>query len=75
MLMMVSCCISRLDIKQSADGMQEVPGLVEAPICSIDGVWEKLKFGARNRSVGTTNANEFSSRSHRFTYCLFIQIN
>ncbi|RCV17834.1 hypothetical protein SETIT_3G251500v2, partial [Setaria italica] len=54
----------RLDIKQSADGMQEVSGLVEAPICNIDGVWEKLKFGARNRSVGTTNANELSSRSH-----------
>jgi len=27
-------------------------------------VWEKLKFGSRNRSVGATNANELSSRSH-----------
>ncbi|CAL4893298.1 unnamed protein product [Urochloa decumbens] len=54
----------RLDIKQSADGTQEVPGLIEAPIYNIDGVWEKLKFGARNRSVGSTNANELSSRSH-----------
>uniref|UniRef100_A0A0A9CR45 Kinesin-like protein n=1 Tax=Arundo donax TaxID=35708 RepID=A0A0A9CR45_ARUDO len=54
----------RLDIKQSAEGTQEVPGLVEAPIYTIDGVWEKLKFGARNRSVGSTNANELSSRSH-----------
>ncbi|OEL34460.1 Kinesin-4 [Dichanthelium oligosanthes] len=54
----------RLDVKQSADGTQEVPGLVDAPIYNIDGVWEKLKFGARNRSVGSTNANELSSRSH-----------
>jgi kinesin family protein C2/C3 len=61
---MVSCCIPRLDVKKSADGTQEVPGLVEAPVYNIDGVWEKLKFGARNRSVGSTNANELSSRSH-----------
>lgn len=54
----------RLDIKQSADGAQEVPGLIEAPISTIDGVWEKLKAGARNRSVGSTSANELSSRSH-----------
>ncbi|CAL4893418.1 unnamed protein product [Urochloa decumbens] len=54
----------RLDIKQSADGTQEVPGLIEAPIYNIDHVWEKLKFGARNRSVESTNANELSSRSH-----------
>ncbi|KAF6990078.1 hypothetical protein CFC21_007327 [Triticum aestivum] len=54
----------RLDIKQSADGAQEVPGLVEAPISTIDGVWEKLKAGARNRSVGSTSVNELSSRSH-----------
>ncbi|WVZ98429.1 hypothetical protein U9M48_043875 [Paspalum notatum var. saurae] len=54
----------RLDIKQSADGTQEIPGLVDAPVYNIDGVWEKLKFGARNRSVGSTNANELSSRSH-----------
>ncbi|PAN19672.1 hypothetical protein PAHAL_3G289500 [Panicum hallii] len=54
----------RLDVKKSADGTQEVPGLVEAPVYNIDGVWEKLKFGARNRSVGSTNANELSSRSH-----------
>ena len=60
----IYCCIQRLDIKQSADGTQEVPGLVEAPIYTIDGVWEKLKVGARNRSVGSTSANELSSRSH-----------
>uniref|UniRef100_A0A804QNS1 Kinesin-like protein n=1 Tax=Zea mays TaxID=4577 RepID=A0A804QNS1_MAIZE len=54
----------RLDIKQNADGTQEVHGLVEAPVYNIDDVWEKLKFGAQNRSVGSTNSNELSSRSH-----------
>ncbi|KAG1371043.1 kinesin-like protein KIN-14J [Cocos nucifera] len=54
----------KLEIKQGADGAQDVPGLVEAQICSIAEVWEKLKTGARNRSVGSTNANELSSRSH-----------
>ncbi|TVU19285.1 hypothetical protein EJB05_35424 [Eragrostis curvula] len=53
-----------LDTKQTSDGTQEIPGLVEAPIYTIDGVWEKLKVGARNRSVGSTNANQLSSRSH-----------
>ena len=57
-----------MDIKQSADGAQEVPGLVEAPISTIDGVWEKLKAGARNRSVGSTSVNELSSRSHRYRF-------
>uniref|UniRef100_A0A1D1YB82 Kinesin-like protein n=1 Tax=Anthurium amnicola TaxID=1678845 RepID=A0A1D1YB82_9ARAE len=54
----------RLEVKQAAEGTQEVPGLVEAQACSIDGVWELLKTGSRNRSVGSTNANEISSRSH-----------
>ncbi|XP_073117546.1 kinesin-like protein KIN-14J isoform X2 [Elaeis guineensis] len=54
----------KLEIKQVADGIQDVPGLVEAQICSIYEVWEMLKTGARNRSVGSTNANELSSRSH-----------
>lgn len=57
--------MQRLDIKQTADGTQEVAGLIEAPIYTIDGVWEKLKVGAKNRSVGATSANELSSRSHR----------
>ncbi|KAK3135685.1 hypothetical protein QOZ80_5BG0422170 [Eleusine coracana subsp. coracana] len=56
----------KLEIKQTSDGTQDVPGLVDAPISTIDGVWEKLKVGAKNRSVGSTNANELSSRSHSF---------
>lgn len=54
----------KLEIKQSAEGTQEVPGLVETHVHSTDEVWELLKSGCRARSVGSTNANELSSRSH-----------
>lgn len=54
----------RLEIKQSAEGTQEVPGLVEACVHGTDEVWELLKAGGRARSVGSTSANELSSRSH-----------
>ncbi|GKV20670.1 hypothetical protein SLEP1_g30758 [Rubroshorea leprosula] len=54
----------RLEIKQAADGMQEVPGLIEAHVHGTEEVWELLKSGSRVRSVGSTNANELSSRSH-----------
>ena len=57
-------CGSRLEIKQAAEGTQEVPGLVEARVHGTDEVWELLKSGSRVRSVGSTNANELSSRSH-----------
>uniref|UniRef100_A0A2N9FQJ7 Kinesin motor domain-containing protein n=1 Tax=Fagus sylvatica TaxID=28930 RepID=A0A2N9FQJ7_FAGSY len=51
-------------VKQAAEGTQEVPGLVEARVYGTDNVWELLKSGSRVRSVGSTNANELSSRSH-----------
>ncbi|GFQ02950.1 kinesin-4 [Phtheirospermum japonicum] len=54
----------KLDIKQSAEGTQEVPGLVEARVYGTDEVWGLLKLGSQARSVGSTNANELSSRSH-----------
>ncbi|KAM7469316.1 hypothetical protein LguiA_007499 [Lonicera macranthoides] len=54
----------KLEIKQSAEGTQEVPGLVEARAYDTNEVWELLKSGSRVRSVGSTNANELSSRSH-----------
>ncbi|KAI3975783.1 hypothetical protein MKX01_023209, partial [Papaver californicum] len=57
----------KLEIKQSAEGTQEVPGLVEASVHNTGEVWEQLKTGSRNRAVGSTNCNELSSRSH----CLF----
>ncbi|KAL1294164.1 hypothetical protein HN51_054832 [Arachis hypogaea] len=54
----------KLEVKQSAEGTQEVPGLVEAPVYGTEDVWELLKTGNRVRSVGSTSANELSSRSH-----------
>ncbi|XP_052623227.1 kinesin-like protein KIN-14S [Lactuca sativa] len=54
----------KLEIKQSAEGTQEVPGLSEVAVYKTDEVWELLKSGSRVRSVGSTNANELSSRSH-----------
>nr|GEZ39848.1 kinesin-like protein KIN-14S [Tanacetum cinerariifolium] len=54
----------KLEVKQSAEGTQEVPGLSEVPVHKTNEVWELLKSGSRARSVGSTNANELSSRSH-----------
>ncbi|KAK9756745.1 hypothetical protein RND81_01G118100 [Saponaria officinalis] len=54
----------KLEIKQAPEGTQEVPGLVEARVYGTEEVWELLKTGSRVRSVGSTNANELSSRSH-----------
>ncbi|KAG8649665.1 hypothetical protein MANES_08G120600v8 [Manihot esculenta] len=54
----------KLEIKQAAEGTQEVPGLVEARVYGTEEVWELLKSGSRARSVGSTIANELSSRSH-----------
>nr|GMD48170.1 kinesin-like protein KIN-14S [Ipomoea batatas] len=54
----------KLEVKQSAEGTQEVPGLIEARVYGTDEVWELLQSGSRARSVGSTNANELSSRSH-----------
>ncbi|KAJ4839955.1 Kinesin-like protein KIN-14S [Turnera subulata] len=54
----------RLEIKQAAEGTQEVPGLVEARVSDTEEVWDILKSGSRARSVGSTSANELSSRSH-----------
>ncbi|KAF5202756.1 Kinesin-like protein kin-14s [Thalictrum thalictroides] len=57
----------KLEIKQAVEGTQEIPGLIEARVHNTNEVWELLKTGTQNRAVGSTNANEFSSRSH----CLF----
>ncbi|VVB15256.1 unnamed protein product [Arabis nemorensis] len=54
----------KLEVKQSAEGTQEVPGLVEAQVFNTDEVWDLLKRGYSVRSVGSTAANEQSSRSH-----------
>ncbi|XP_027364543.1 kinesin-like protein KIN-14S [Abrus precatorius] len=56
--------MKKLEIKQAAEGTQEVPGLVEARVYGTEDVWKMLKTGNRVRSVGSTCANELSSRSH-----------
>ncbi|KAH9298907.1 hypothetical protein KI387_030589, partial [Taxus chinensis] len=56
--------IKKLEIKQVAEGLHHVPGLVETQVQSMSEVWEVLQTGSSARDVGSTNANEHSSRSH-----------
>ncbi|GAQ88640.1 kinesin [Klebsormidium nitens] len=53
----------KLEIRQGHQG-NHVPGLTEHPVTCADEAWELLQSGSRSRSVGATNANEHSSRSH-----------
>ena len=62
--------VHRLEIKQMAEGIHHVPGLVEAQVHSMNEVWEVLQTGSSARAVGSTNANEHSSRSHWCTFPL-----
>ncbi|KAM1387257.1 hypothetical protein TB1_032710 [Malus domestica] len=54
----------KLEIKQCADGTLDVPGLVQERVYGFEEMWELLKSGSQARSVGSTSANEQSSRSH-----------
>lgn len=54
----------RLEIKQAAEGGHHVPGLVEAQVSSMEEVWDVLQAGSSSRTVGSTRANDHSSRSH-----------
>ncbi|KAL5977441.1 hypothetical protein ACLOJK_021787 [Asimina triloba] len=54
----------RLEIRQVAEGVHHVPGLVEAHVSNMNEVWDVLQTGSNARAVGSTNANEHSSRSH-----------
>ncbi|KAF2314472.1 hypothetical protein GH714_026798 [Hevea brasiliensis] len=62
----------RLEIRQVAEGQHHVPGLVEAQVNSISEAWEVLKTGSNARAVGSTNANEQSSRSHCI-HCVMVK--
>lgn len=53
-----------LDIRRSADGHIEVPGLTKEPVNSIQDVMDLLKRGNSSRATASTNLNEHSSRSH-----------
>ncbi|CAN8239468.1 unnamed protein product [Cochlearia groenlandica] len=62
----------RFEIRQVSEGNHHVPGLVEAPVKSIDEVWDVLRTGSNARAVGKTTANEHSSRSHCI-HCVMVK--
>ncbi|XP_030525354.2 kinesin-like protein KIN-14Q isoform X2 [Rhodamnia argentea] len=62
----------RLEIRQLSEGMHHVPGLVEAHVSNMHEVWEVLQAGSNARAVGSTNANEHSSRSHCI-HCVMVK--
>ncbi|KAK9085934.1 hypothetical protein Sjap_026345 [Stephania japonica] len=62
----------RLEIRQVAEGTHHVPGLVEARVSSMSEAWEVLQTGSNARAVGSTNANEHSSRSHCI-HCVMVK--
>lgn len=69
-----NCHKCRLEIKQVGEGGHHVPGLVEARVKNVSEVWEVLRTGSNGRAVGSTNANEHSSRSHWFVFfCTLFQ--
>lgn len=53
-----------LDVRRSADGHIEVPGLTKEPVNCIQDVMDLLKRGNSSRATASTNLNEHSSRSH-----------
>lgn len=56
--------VKKLEVKQVAEGVHHVPGLVEAQVHTMNEVWDVLQTGSSARAVGSTNSNEHSSRSH-----------
>ncbi|CAB4277106.1 unnamed protein product [Prunus armeniaca] len=62
----------RLEIRQVSEGIHHVPGLVEAQVNNMSEVWEVLQTGSNARAVGSTNANEHSSRSHCI-HCVMVK--
>jgi hypothetical protein len=53
----------KLDIRQTPDGNQVI-GLTDVTISSVEQVRELMKQGQNNRAVGSHDMNEHSSRSH-----------
>ncbi|PWZ57725.1 Kinesin-like protein KIN-14R [Zea mays] len=62
----------RLEVRQVAEGVHHVPGLVEARVTNMNEAWEVLQTGSKARVVGSTNANEHSSRSHCI-HCVIVK--
>ena len=53
----------KMEIRQGPDG-NHVPGLVIAPVGSVDDVLRVIAQAGKNRATFATNMNEHSSRSH-----------
>lgn len=68
MLRVYMYCSFRLEIRQASEGVLHVPGLIEAHVSNISEAWDVLQTGSNARAVGSTNANEHSSRSHWFAF-------
>ncbi|KAL6847196.1 hypothetical protein ACP4OV_023049 [Aristida adscensionis] len=62
----------RLEVRRVAEGVHHVPGLVEARVTNMNEAWEVLQTGSKARVVGSTNANEHSSRSHCI-HCVMVK--
>uniref|UniRef100_A0ACD5XGG2 Uncharacterized protein n=1 Tax=Avena sativa TaxID=4498 RepID=A0ACD5XGG2_AVESA len=67
-----SATTKRLEVRQVAEGVHHVPGLVEARVANMDEAWDVLQTGSKARVVGSTNANEHSSRSHCI-HCVMVK--
>ncbi|PKA53948.1 Kinesin-4 [Apostasia shenzhenica] len=62
----------RLEVRQTSEGVHHVPGLIEAHVSNMNEVWQVLQTGSKARFVGSTNANEHSSRSHCI-HCVMVR--
>ncbi|KAK4852745.1 hypothetical protein QYF36_026708 [Acer negundo] len=63
-LLATSPTTKKLEIRQASEGVHHVPGITEAKVENIKGVWDVLQAGSNARAVGSNNVNEHSSRSH-----------
>ncbi|KAK2659962.1 hypothetical protein Ddye_006495 [Dipteronia dyeriana] len=63
-LLATSPTSKKLEIRQASEGVHHVPGITEAKVENIKGVWDVLQAGSNARAVGSNNVNEHSSRSH-----------
>jgi hypothetical protein len=56
--------LKKLEVKNAPEGGTHVPGICLKDVDSMDHVEAVLAVGQKNRSTGSTNMNEQSSRSH-----------
>ena len=54
----------KLDLMENASGKLKVVGLTPQKITNVQEALKLFEIGKSNRSVGVTNVNEYSSRSH-----------